>query len=715
MPDLKDIKLPSLADGVKLSEAGSGIDGAPRWRLYHAPAHKYYQLGWSEFECLARFQFCTTAQELKEKVEAETSLMISPEDIHALLAFLSKNGLVASADTQAQEYTPRKTMPLWKKMVHSYLFFTIPLFKPERFLRRSFPVVRPLLSAALFRFMMLVLALAAIFTLGRVDEFTHTFFGFLSLEGAILIGVSFFVIKILHELAHAYTAHKHGVNVPHMGLAFMVMYPVLYTETTQAWRLSSKEARMEIGLAGIRIELMLAALALALWTILPAGGAAQSIAFGVVAISLVGSLLINLNPLMRFDGYFVLSDYLGIENLHAQGFANARWWIRRTLFGLDDAPPENHEKRRHFLIGFGLATLIYRFFLFLGIALLVYHIFFKPLGLILMVIELLWFIILPVLSELKIWWARRAEIIRTHRGKAIVLMSAILLAFLVLPVSTTTSAPAMLHHAEMREIYPPAPSIIEDILITDHQNVVAGTPLMRLSSPSLEKDIALSRARLEQLQAEKKQLLSNPALAKERLALIDSELKAEGRKLDMLKVRQANLIITAPFEGVIRDLDHTLYKGQVVGMDHMLLRLINPDKIEVSAYVTQNDLRRIAEGNMAVFRQTGQWSASIALTLQSIDRVNVQSLDWPALSSVYGGPIPSESGNLNGLEGQKAIIPRQSLYKIRLQPMMQPSPVAAHSALAKTGSVSIASRRNAPISRFMHTVISTMKQESGLN
>lgn len=106
-------------------------------------------------------------------------------------------------------------------------------------------------------------------TIGRMDEFLHTFFMFFSLEGAITIFITFFFIKILHEFGHAYTAYQYGVRVPHMGVAFMVMYPVLYTETSSAWQIKSRNQRMHIGLAGIRTELILAAYALMLWHFLP--------------------------------------------------------------------------------------------------------------------------------------------------------------------------------------------------------------------------------------------------------------------------------------------------------------------------------------------------------------------------------------------------------------------------------------------------------------
>ena len=111
---------------------------------------------------------------------------------------------------------------------------------------------------------------------------------------------------------------------------------------------------------------------------------------------------------MRFDGYFLLSDALNLPNLHERSFALGRWWLRERLFGFQEPMPELQPRGRHaFLIGFAFATWLYRLVLFVGIALLVYHLFFKALGLLMMAVELGWFIAMPMTRELKQWWLRR--------------------------------------------------------------------------------------------------------------------------------------------------------------------------------------------------------------------------------------------------------------------------------------------------------------------
>ncbi len=129
-------------------------------------------------------------------------------------------------------------------------------------------------------------------------------------------------------------------------------------------------------------------------------------------------LMVNLNPLMRFDGYHLLADAWNVPNLQSRSNALARWWLREALFKIGHKPPESSfpPRKRSLLIVYAMLVWIYRFFLFLGIALVVYHMFFKALGIVLFLIEIVWFILLPIAHEIREWSNMRHEIVRTRRS-----------------------------------------------------------------------------------------------------------------------------------------------------------------------------------------------------------------------------------------------------------------------------------------------------------
>lgn len=703
---MKSFPLPRLNPLIRLYRGPDKADGTATWTLHHPISHKYFQIEWAEFECLSRMSVCGDAAMLIARVNAETILKIDLDDIKTLMLFLQKNGLLdARAAAMPEE---KKQQPLWKKALHNYLFFSLVLLKPEKFLDRLYPFAKPLLSRNFLGTVYAFLVFLILLTLQRWDEFTHTFINMVSLEGAILLFVTLMGVKIIHEFGHALAARHYGVAVPHMGVAFMVMYPVFYTETSAAWTLQSRKARMHIGLAGIMTELVLATIALALWHILPPGPL-QSLAFAVVAIALVGSLAINLNPLMRFDGYFIFSDWIGIENLHARSFSFAKHWIRKTLWGLDDPLPEAFtEGRARFLTVFGLVIILYRFFLFLGIALLVYWLFFKPLGLILMIVELLWFIGTPLGRELRVWWDRRADIILQKRAKVTGAVMGVFLILIVLPVQGSVSIPAIVHAGEHRVFYPPETALIERIDVREGQSVKSGEILMVLSSPVLERDVKTARKQLEKLLALKRiqSMAPEEGAAK---GSMEEEIVAAQQEIADLEAKKSRLILSAPFDGEIRSLAPDLRIGLNIPRTLSLFHLIKPGGLKIAAYVRERDLARLELGQSAYFRPGYALWGGLSATLSQIDPVNASEISWPELSSLHGGPIASE---LDTERRENFIKPRESLTLVQLD--MDAQSLSSQQVVTK-GYVKINAGAVSPLLYGLSSFIALIRAESGLN
>ena len=192
-----------------------------------------------------------------------------------------------------------------------------------------------MVSLLLNRTFFLITALAGIvglyFVSRQWEAFKGTFPYVFTLEGAAISLLSITLIKSLHELGHAYVAHRYGCRVPTMGVAMMVLMPLLYTDVSDAWRLKSRKQRLAIDSAGMLVEFAVAAYALLLWSFLP-DGPLRSAVFVIAAVGWVLSIIVNTNPFMRFDGYYILADAVGIENLQPRAFRHMRWRLREFLF-----------------------------------------------------------------------------------------------------------------------------------------------------------------------------------------------------------------------------------------------------------------------------------------------------------------------------------------------------------------------------------------------
>ena len=222
--------------------------------------------------------------------------------------------------------------------------------------------------------------LGIILVLQQWDVFTSAVVESFSTEGLFSFALALIVAKTLHELGHALVATRLGLRVGHMGIAFVVMWPMLYTDTGESWKLSRSRQRLAIASAGIVTELSLAGLSTLGWALCDPGALRNALLY-LATTSWLLSLALNASPFMRFDGYFILSDLLDFPNLHERASALARVTLRRNLLGLQEDWPETFPTgQRRLLVTFAIVTWIYRLVLFLGIALAVYLFFFKVAG-----------------------------------------------------------------------------------------------------------------------------------------------------------------------------------------------------------------------------------------------------------------------------------------------------------------------------------------------
>ncbi len=311
---------------------------------------------------------------------------------------------------------------------------------------------------------------------------------------------------------------------------------------------------MLIDAAGILVELTLAGIATVLWSFLP-DGPARSLAFLVATSSWVTSILINLNPLMRFDGYFLLSDWLGISNLQARANAMGRWRLRKLLFGFGSQPPESLPPTKHAaVIAYAWALWLYRLIVFTGIALTVYHLFFKALGLLLFLVEIGWFIVKPIIAELRHWWGMRGTIATSRRAFVTFACASLVMFSLLVPWSTSVSVPAVKERAVYARVFPGHSAQLKSIAVAQGQTVAAGDLLFELDDAKLKQNLklvnlklGLFRVRLGRRIADQRDRASTLEIERA-VAALEVEKAGLERQLQELKV-------TAPIAGQIVEIN----------------------------------------------------------------------------------------------------------------------------------------------------------------
>ncbi len=663
MPQEGDVMLPPLREDLQLVPGASAADGSPTWVLVDQLRGKYFQIGWVAYQMLSRWHV-RSAEEMVSAIHSETTCRATRKDIDDFLRFLYGNHLVRDrlrGGYRAYVAQAEAAKPQWLMwLIHHYLFFQIPLVRPDRFLRATLPFVERFFARSTAWIIVLVGLTGVYLTSRQWDAFMATLPHFFTPHGFALCILSLVVVKVFHELGHAYTATRYGCRITTMGIALILMVPMLYSDTSDAWKLSSRRQRAAIGAAGMIVECSLAALAICAWNFLD-DGIARSLAFIIATTSLLLGVAINLNPFMRFDGYYVLSDLLGFPNLHDRAFAFGQWQLRRLLFGLETPVPEPiSDGRRRFLIAFAWATWMYRFLVFMGIAVLVYHFFFKLLGLILFAVEIGWFILFPVARELQVWWTLRGAICRQRRvwvsGGVVVAMMAV---FFV-PWSNRISLPAVLESTPHATIYAPVPGRIVELGVKEGRQVKRGDTVVTLESPVLEKDVAVTRKRIEVESLKgRRETLDQQELGKRQVTL--EALRARLSQLEGLMRQQQNLSLTAPISGMVTDRVEALHVGRWINKELPLAYLVDTAGEELHALAPENDVDYLLPGQSARFIPEGVERSSLKAQVVEIRDMDESNFTVPYLASLYGGAVPVRE------DADRKLRPETSVYRVTLR------------------------------------------------
>jgi putative peptide zinc metalloprotease protein len=652
--------LGELRDELRLHEGPADFSGAPTWTLEDPLSGRFYRLGWLEMEMLARWHL-DSAEAIQEGIQSSTTLEVDQQEIQNFARFLSGHRLLNVYGEKdlarlSEEKSQRKTSPL-KWLLKNYLFLRVPICSPDRFLDRTLPIAKFFISKFFICLTLMAAVLGGVLVSHQWSAFTHTFLYFFSFEGIVLMGVALFLTKLLHELGHAYSCKLFGGRVATMGVAFLVLWPVLYTDTSGSWRLKRKHQRMMIGAAGVLVEIIVAVWAMFIWSFL-ADGVWRSLAF-MLSTTWVLSLLINLSPFMRFDGYFLFSDFLGMPNLQQRAFAYTRWQLREWLFGFKEAAPEYFSSTmRKILLFYSVGTWVYRLFLFIGIALMVYHFAFKVLGIVLFTLEMLVFVLLPVFKELKEWSARRSNMSLNRNAMLSMGLLVVLICLVFIPWRGEVSASAILRAEQQSLMFVPENAQLVEIAVEQNTSVKKGERLFRFYSPELEKEALALRQQLIALEKQNKvsqfdkEASSSLSMVREELASVPSRLLASSLRVD-------GLTVVAPFDGYVADLSEQFAVGNWLSSGEWLATVVGQQGNLVEAFIEESDLSRIKEGNLARFIPENSAYPEVTLRLNKIEETAVSRLSSaPELSSVYGGEIASKKEH-----GDTAPHPEKAIYR----------------------------------------------------
>ncbi len=658
----KEILLPKIREDLKLLETSPCEDGSKQWTLFDPIQNKYFTIGIDTFDLIKYWQAGISTKEFIKRLE-KFDYEIEEESLLTFINFLTHSGLIQCQNQEDNkriiEQKKKSKQNLFKWLMHNYLFIKIPLFKPDKWLNRNYHKIDFLYSKFWNNFVLLIGFIGILLVIRDWDNFISTFMYLFSKEGMIYYGISLIFVKSLHELGHAFTAKRYGCKIPSIGVAFLVMFPVLYTDTTNAYAIKSKYKRLRIVLAGMKVEIYLALIATFLWSFLP-DGPLKSVVFIIATTSWITSLLVNISPFLRFDGYYALADSTNNPNLQPRAFAMAKWFIRYYILGLDEKEPELLSKnKKTFFISYAIGTWIYRLFLFLGIAFLVYYFAFKVLGIILFLVEIIWFVLLPIYNELKIWFEKREFVKFNKRNKISLSIFIFILFLLFIPWNSKIYLPAVLEAKNFTEIYSSKNGYISEIYIKNTDKVEKDQILLKITSEELEFNIKKLQNELDLLLEEYKKQAANRDILDNKFVLQENIYKKEKELKGFLETKES-LNIKAPFSGIVYFND--IYNlEQFVNTKEPILTIYDSSTSRLIGYCDDIYYKYLINNSKGKFISNIPTLKSFDLTLENISLISLNSLEYEELSSLYGGEIATRESSE---ENKKKLVSEKAYFKI---------------------------------------------------
>jgi putative peptide zinc metalloprotease protein len=576
------------------------------------------------------------------------------EDVIQLLtqlyfANLLRSEMPADSAKLFERYRKRRQREIQSKLL-SIMFFRMPLLDPEYFLKRIMPIIRVLVSPIGAAVWLAVVAAAVKVGVDHFDAAMDQAQGILAPDNLFLMYVGLVVIKSLHEFGHAMVCRRFGGEVHTMGVMLLVFTPLPYVDATSSWSFRNRWSRALVGGAGMLTEIFVAALATFLW-VKTGPGTLHSLAYNMMFIASVSTVIFNGNPLLRFDGYYILSDVLDIPNLHTRAMRHLRHLVERYVFGYKDSySPTRSLKEAFWLSVFGVLSGMYRFVVFTGVILFVADKFLLA-GLIMAAICVISWGVVPLFRFIT-YLSSSPRLARTRVRAATVSAGffVLLVSFLaVCPFPNRFRAPGVIKAVQYVRVINDAPGYLEAILVPSGKEVREGVALLELSNHELALEIEAAMAQREETLAMQRRARHMDVAD---LEPIRKRLESVEAKLRDLKAEKDALVVRARQAGTwvaptVRDMVGTwIRRGSVLG------EIVESGSFRFSAVVSQEEAADLFVGTIrkAEVRIRGQAGQNLGVSDYQFIPYQQETLPSAALGWMGGGEVPVSIRDESGLK-----------------------------------------------------------------
>lgn len=602
---------------------------------------KYFQIGTTEYEFIAALDGQRSNADVLTDLNAAGHTEITAEQAVTISQWLVQSNLIISetmdSTSRIKTQIDAANSNAWMNKINP-ISFKITLFNPNHLLSAAQPYFEWLFSKWFLMVWTVACAWAVTISISQWGELSAASKGVLSGTSWISLLLFWLLLKIVHEFSHGISCKRFGGEVPEAGVLFLLFTPMAFVNVTSMWRFADRWQRIIVAAAGMYVELFISFVALIVWS--KTTGLTADIAYNVFLMASITTILFNANPLMRFDGYFILSDLVKIPNLYTKGTGWFGDRVKHLLLGTPKTPNlfASHESR--IVKSYGCLAFFWKISISIGL-IIASSVMFKGVGLLLGALGVvLWFGI-PLMKQYQVHFSADSRK-PYNRGRTIfsvvMLIGVVVALFWILKGPATKSAPALVRFSNETLLRSAADGFVEQTLVHSGDRVIEGQPLLKLRNDDLTLELNSLSDEIEAVKIQKRIYRQQKELT---LASVESEKLAGLKKQLAEKKQQAEgLTVRSPLTGFVfkRNLDHL--KGSFVNRGDELLTVATKSTKEILVSVDQRDFESIQLNQNQPLRIV---LPGIETFDSHIDRVDPRASNIPThriLCVDAGGPLP---------------------------------------------------------------------------
>ena len=586
------------------------------------------------------------------------------EVVELLTRLHAANLLQGVAAPDAEALFRRHRSRRWREVkgfVRNFLFIRIPLWDPDRFLDRWVPVLGKIFTGYGFALWGAIIIAGLWAVGGHTKDLTRQAAGVLDPQNVPLLYLALVLLKIFHEMGHAFACKRFGKlsgaggEVHQMGVTLLVFTPLPFVEASSAWAIRSKWHRIMVGASGMLVELAIAALAAILWTYTAEGTSLHALAYNVMFIASVSTLIFNGNPFLRYDAYYIRLDLIEIPNLDSRSKAYLSFLIKRRLWGLTGAHDPSHSPgERVWLVIYAVAALIVRITVSAGIVIFLGSRFFM-LGIGVGMFMAITWLLLPLRNLLRhLAIAPELEGVRIRAVTATGAIGVLLATVVGLwPAPDRLRIEGVVEPVSYAIIHMKTDGFVEDFLASGRQTGPQGPVLISAASPVLKSRYDQLEAEYHRLQIQLKHARSREPAA---VQITEEKLAAMQEQMDRSRQELANLKLRPPIKGtwVAPDIDRM--RGQYLKQGTRVGTVADLDRLRIRAVAGQTVAAQVIREArpMVDIRVKGQPDRSLRGRIETIIPAGQDRLPSVALGFAGGGSIRT---TLDDPEGRQTAEP----------------------------------------------------------